>query len=121
MGQVLIITGFPIHFQNVFPGQMYFNHTLSHIIFHYTGRVQIQSSPDSQEPILYNYNNTSITCSSPENLGKPTWWFQQNAQFQQEVTNGTEATVFYESDRNSTISIKRTTEVWKGKLLKQNA
>ncbi|XP_066524798.1 adhesion G-protein coupled receptor F3-like [Hoplias malabaricus] len=75
-----------------------------------TGLVDITRNPESQEPIPYE-GNTSITCTTTENLGKPLWFFQQ--QQQQEVTNGTEANVTY-SPLQSTVSINRSTEVWKG-------
>ncbi|KAL7862173.1 hypothetical protein SRHO_G00136140 [Serrasalmus rhombeus] len=72
----------------------------------------ITSIPQIQQPIPYN-NDVCITCCKPEELSKPTWSFQKNAQPSQDITNGTEASVISNS-QNSTVYISKTTEVWKG-------
>ncbi|KAL7873112.1 hypothetical protein AOLI_G00121830 [Acnodon oligacanthus] len=77
-----------------------------------TGLVKITRIPQFQDPIPYN-SKTSITCSMAEALGRPQWFFQKNAQLSQDITNGTEAIVTYDL-KNSTVTIKNTTEVWKG-------
>ncbi|XP_036448530.1 adhesion G-protein coupled receptor F3-like [Colossoma macropomum] len=77
-----------------------------------TGLVKSTRIPQFQDPIPYN-SDISITCSTPEVLGRPLWSFQKDAQPSQDITNGTEAIVSYDL-LNSTVNIKKTTEVWKG-------
>ncbi|XP_066504988.1 adhesion G-protein coupled receptor F3 [Hoplias malabaricus] len=70
------------------------------------------SIKNPQQPVPYD-NITSITCCKLKQLKIPTWSFQKDGKYPQIITNGTEATVTSNSE-NSTVSISKTTEVWKG-------
>ncbi|XP_049319257.1 adhesion G-protein coupled receptor F3 [Astyanax mexicanus] len=77
-----------------------------------TGFVKMTMNPAFQKTLKYGVS-LNITCTTPENLGKPEWLFQQNASNPKQITSGLESTVT-NSDCSSTVYIKATTEVWKG-------
>ncbi|KAI4884593.1 hypothetical protein NFI96_034549, partial [Prochilodus magdalenae] len=87
-------------------------HTISNITFLPTGLVKITRDPQSQDPVPYK-SSTSITCTPPEDLGNPLWYFKQSTQPSKDITNGSEAKLAYNS-QSSTVRITDSTEVWKG-------